>query len=39
MSLTEKDLLKKLLTKKELDIIESLCKSDDPEHQIDTLME
>lgn len=39
MSLSEKDFLKKLLSKKEAEIIESLSHSDKPEDQIDSLLE
>jgi len=39
MSLSEKDLLKKLLSEKEMKIIECLSQSDDPNKQIDSLLE
>jgi hypothetical protein len=39
MSLNEKDLLKKLLSKRELEIIESICESKECEKQIDKLLE
>ena len=38
MNLSEKDFLKKLLSKKEVEIIESLGQSDKPEDQIDRLL-
>lgn len=39
MSMTEKDLLKKLLTKRELEIIEAICATDDCDSQIEGLLE
>jgi hypothetical protein len=39
MSMTEKDLLKKLLSKREVEIIDAICAAEDCDDQIDSLLE